>query len=122
MNSQISGSRDPLIKNLVCCNLREVAYDRHPVQMQLKMKPYLWCRKFLILVSMNVLLCDYSSSVLVYEPSMSKRPVMEQRSLSLRFPGISRGFQGFKKSEFYFDTGNLGILSSSNWYFNNAEN
>ncbi len=121
-NSQISGSRDPVIKNLVCCNLREVAYDRHPVQMQLKMKPYLWCRKFLILVSMNVLFCDYSSSVLVYEPSMSKRLVMEQRSLSLRFPGISRGFQGFKKSEFYSGTGNLGILSSSNWYFNNAKN
>jgi hypothetical protein len=104
VNSQISG--DPLIKNLVCCNLREVAYDRHPVQMQLKMKPYLWCRKFLILMSMNVLFCDYSSSVLVYEPAMSERLVVEQRSSSLRFPGISRGFRGFKKSDFYSGSGN----------------
>jgi hypothetical protein len=122
VNSQISGSRDPLIKNPVCSNLRKVANDRHPVQMQLKMKPYLWCRKFLILMSGNVLFCDYSSSVLVYEPSMSERLVMEQRSSSLRFPGISRGFQGFKKRDFYSGTGNLRILYSSNWYFNNAEN
>jgi len=73
-------------------------------------------------MSMNVLFCDYSSSVLVYEPAMSERLVMEQRSSSLRFPGISRGFRGSKKSDFYSGSGNLGILSSSNWYFNNAEN
>jgi hypothetical protein len=82
------------------------------------------CSKILLLKAGLCFLCQLatSSSVLVHEPSMSERLVMEQRSLSLRFPGISRGFRGFKKRDFYSGTGNLRILSSSDWYFNNAEN